>query len=216
MEDVKDQLHDMSNKITELQVKTEHLTNGQRYAAINEIEKSISPLRNDLHKLEHQLYSQQHNDEEIQRNVDTILEQIADLENIKSDLIQRINTETEHTRKFYHDETMAFLKDEISPLRDSIIQNEKEISDIKTMIHDLDKKLIASEKERELKIIEKFDALDKKIIEAKKERELKDAEKFDHFKIIITAVVAVLGGLSALSLYFQPAIQTIVRILFGI
>ena len=42
------EIHDMSNKIYELQEKTEHLTNGQRYAAINEIEKSMQPLRNDL------------------------------------------------------------------------------------------------------------------------------------------------------------------------
>ena len=115
MEQIRDELHDMSEKITELQLKTEHLTNGQRYAAINEIEKSIGPLRNDLHRLEHKLYSQQHNDEEVQRNIERILKQIADLENIKSDLLQKINTETEHTRKFYHDETMAFLKEEIAP-----------------------------------------------------------------------------------------------------
>jgi len=194
MEQIRDELHDMSEKITELQLKTEHLTNGQRYAAINEIEKSIGPLRNDLHRLEHKLYSQQHNDEEVQRNIERILKQIADLENIKSDLLQRINTETEHTRKFYHDETMAFLKEEISPLRESIVENKKEISEIKDMIHNLDKKIIESEKNKELK----------------------DAERFDHLKMIITTVVAVLGGISALSLYFQPAIQTLIRILFGI
>ena len=194
MEQIRDELHDMSEKITELQLKTEHLTNGQRYAAINEIEKSIGPLRNDLHRLEHKLYSQQHNDEEVQRNIERILKQIADLENIKSDLLQKINTETEHTRKFYHDETMAFLKEEISPLRESIVENKKEISEIKDMIHNLDKKIIESEKNKELK----------------------DAERFDHLKMIITTVVAVLGGVSALSLYFQPAIQTLIRILFGI
>lgn len=194
MEQIRDELHDMSEKITELQLKTEHLTNGQRYAAINEIEKSMGPLRNDLHRLEHKLYSQQHNDEEVQRNIERILKQIADLENIKSDLLQKINTETEHTRKFYHDETMAFLKEEISPLRESIVENKKEISEIKDMIHNLDKKIIESEKNKELK----------------------DAERFDHLKMIITTVVAVLGGISALSLYFQPAIQTLIRILFGI
>lgn len=58
--------------------------------------------------------------------------------------------------------------------------------------------------------------LDKKIIESEKNKELKDAERFDHLKMIITTVVAVLGGISALSLYFQPAIQTLIRILFGI
>lgn len=216
MNDIKDQLHDMTEKITDLQLKTEHLTNGQRYAAINEIEKSIGPLRNDLHKLEHKLYSQQHTDEETQRNIERILVQIADLENIKSDLIQRINTETEHTRKFYHDETMSFLKEEISPLRDAIIENKQEIGEIKILLHDLDKKIIESDKERQLQITQNFEDLDKKIIKVEKERQLKDAEKFDHFKIGLTAVIAALGGLSALSLYFQPAIQTLIRILFGI
>ena len=36
---LRNEIHDMSEKIYELQQKTEHLTNGQRYAAINEIEK---------------------------------------------------------------------------------------------------------------------------------------------------------------------------------
>ena len=98
MERLKDEIHDMSEKIYELQAKTEHLTNGQRYAAINEIEKSIAPLRNDLHHLERKLYNQQHNEEEINKDIDNILAQINELENIKSDLITRINTETEHLR----------------------------------------------------------------------------------------------------------------------
>ena len=55
-ESLHNQIHDMSDKIYELQNKTEHLTNGQRYAAINEIEKCIQPLRNDLRHLEHLLY----------------------------------------------------------------------------------------------------------------------------------------------------------------
>ena len=184
----------IADKIYELQEKTEHLSNGQRFAAINEIEKNIAPLRGDLHHLEYQLYNQQHDNEEIKREIDTILQQINDLEDIKSDLVARINTETEHTRKFYHEETMKFFKEEISPLHDEIKENKKEVGEVKELIHDLDKK----------------------IIESDKNREIKDAEKFDHLKMIITAVVAGLGGLSALSLYFQPAIQTLVRILFGI
>ena len=38
-ERLQNEIHDMSEKIFALQAKTEHLTNGQRYAAINEIEK---------------------------------------------------------------------------------------------------------------------------------------------------------------------------------
>ena len=79
------EIHDMSNKIYELQEKTEHLTNGQRYAAINEIEKSMQPLRNDLRHLENQLYMQKTNDINIQKNIDEIVYQLNALENIKSD-----------------------------------------------------------------------------------------------------------------------------------
>ena len=54
-ERLQNEIHDMSEKIFALQAKTEHLTNGQRYAAINEIEKSIAPLRNDVHHLERKI-----------------------------------------------------------------------------------------------------------------------------------------------------------------
>lgn len=184
----------IADKIYELQEKTEHLSNGQRYAAINEIEKNIAPLRSDLRHLEYQLYTQQHNNEDIKKEIEEVLQEINDLSDIKSDLVARINTETEHTRQFYHEETMKFFKEEISPLHDEIKDNKKEVGEVKELIHDLDKK----------------------IIESDKNREIKDAERFDNFKMIITAVVAVLGGVSALSLYFQPAIQTLIRILFGI
>ena len=184
----------IADKIYELQEKSEHLSNGQRYAAINEIEKNISPLRSDLRQLEYQLYTQQHDNEEIKKEIEEVLQDISDLSNIKSDLVARINTETEHTRQFYHEETMKFFKEEISPLYEEIKENKNEVGEVKELIHNLDKK----------------------IIESDKNREIRDAEKFDHFKIVITAVVAVLGGISALSLYFQPAIQTLIRILFGI
>lgn len=194
MDRIKDELHDMSEKIYELQAKTEHLTNGQRYAAINEIEKSIAPLRNDLHHLEHKLYNQQHNEKEISKEIDRILSQISDLENIKSDLIQKINTETENTRKYYHDEVMEFMRDEITPLRDEITTNKNEITKIKQMISDLKTELIVSEKNRKIE----------------------EAEKFDRIKITLAGVAAFLGAIGALSIYFQPAIQTFIRIFLGI
>ena len=62
------EIHDMSQKIYDLQNKTEHLTNGQRYAVVSEIEKSEQVLRNDLRHLEHQLYSQRANDETLKGN----------------------------------------------------------------------------------------------------------------------------------------------------
>jgi chromosome segregation ATPase len=198
MDKLRTEIHDMSEKIFELQAKTEHLTNGQRYAAINEIEKCIAPLRNDLHYLERKLYNQQHTDEEVSKEIDYILDEISKLENLKSDLVARIHTENEHTRKYYHDEVMQFMREEITPLRESIKKNDTELANFKEEI-----------KEEIVKL--KFE-----LSEADKERQLKDAEKFDNLKMIITAVVAAIGGISALSLYFQPAIQTIMRILFGI
>ena len=198
VKDLKREIHDMSEKIFELQAKTEHLTNGQRYAAINEIEKCIAPLRNDLHYLERKLYNQQHTDEEVSKEIDYILDEISKLENLKSDLVARIHTENENTRKYYHDEVMQFMREEITPLRESIKKNDTELANFKEEI-----------KEEIIKL--KFE-----LNEADKERQIKDAEKFDNLKMIITAVVAAIGGISALSLYFQPAIQTIMRILFGI
>ena len=41
-ERLQNEIHDMSEKIFALQAKTEHLTNGQRYAAINEILLALS------------------------------------------------------------------------------------------------------------------------------------------------------------------------------
>ena len=101
--EIRHEIHDMSNRIHELQCKQNTLTNGQRYAAINEIEKSIQPLRNDLHHLERQLFSQESDDKVLQEQIDTILKQINDLEDIKSDLTARINTETERTRQELND-----------------------------------------------------------------------------------------------------------------
>lgn len=192
MDNLKNEIHDMSEKIYNLQVTTQKLTNGQRYAALNEIEKSIAPLRNDLHHLEHKLYNQQHNEKEVKKEIDQILTQISDLENLKSDLIAKINTETEHTRKFYHEELMNFIREEVSPLQKSIQDNQKDITEIKEMFKDFDIKLL----------------------EIEKNRELKDAEKFDKFKWVLTAVIAVLTALSALSLWLEPAIQTLLHILF--
>lgn len=191
---LKEEIHDMSEKIYELQQKTEHLTNGQRYAAINEIEKSIAPLRSDLHHLERTLYQQKTVDLEISNEIDKILVQISDLENLKSDLTKKINTENEHTRKFYHNEVMQFMREEITPLREDIATNKGEINEVKEMIKDLKNEIEISEKNRELK----------------------DAEKFDRFKWVITGVVGLITAFSALALWLEPAIQILLHIFFGL
>ena len=193
MKKLKGQIHDMSEKIYELQAKTEKLTNGQRYAAISEIEKSIAPLRNDLNHLERKLYSQQYDEQEISHQIDLILNQISELENLKSDLNARINTETEHTRQEFHETTIKILKEEIRRLRTSLEENQKEISNLKSDVGDLRLEIITNEKNREID----------------------EAHKFDHLKWVLTAIIAVLAGLSALSLYLEPSIRMIFHIFFG-
>lgn len=193
MKKLEGQLHDMSEKIYELQAKTEKLTNGQRYAAINEIEKSIAPLRNDLNHLERKLYSQQYDEQEISHQIDRILDQISELETLKSDLNARINTETENARQEFHQTTIKILKEEIRPLRESLEENQKEISNLKSDVGDLRLEILTNEKNREIN----------------------DAKKFDRFKWVLTAIIAVLAGLSALSLYLEPSIQMIFHIFFG-
>lgn len=193
MKKLEGQIHDMSEKIYELQAKTEKLTNGQRYAAINEIEKSIAPLRNDLNHLERKLYSQQYDEQEISHQIDRILDQISELETLKSDLNARINTETEHARQEFHQTTIKILKEEIRPLRESLEENQKEISNLKSDVGDLRLEILTNEKNREIN----------------------DAKKYDRFKWILTAIIAVLSALSMLSLWLEPSIQMIFHVFFG-
>lgn len=186
------EIHDMSNKIYELQEKTEHLTNGQRYAAINEIEKSIQPLRNDLRHLEHQLFTQQSNDENIKNDMDKLIKQIDELENIKSDLIERINTETEHTRQELNNKIINFMSEELTPIKNSIENNKNELQDVKEDIHNL-----------RLEIMQHY-----------KDQEVKEVARFDNLKMIITAIVATLAALSTLSLWLEPSIRTLLQVFF--
>lgn len=186
------EIHDMSNKIYELQEKTEHLTNGQRYAAINEIEKSIQPLRNDLRHLEHQLFTQQSNDENIKNDMDKLIKQIDELENIKSDLIERINTETEHTRQELNNKIINFMSEELTPIKNSIENNKNDLQDVKEDIHNL-----------RLEIMQHY-----------KDQEVKEVARFDNLKMIITAIVATLAALSTLSLWLEPSIRTLLQVFF--
>lgn len=193
MKKLEGQIHDMSEKIYELQAKTEKLSNGQRYAAINEIEKSIAPLRRDLSQLERKLYSKEYDEIEINHRMDEILQQIIELEDLKSDLNARINTETEHARQEFHETTIKVLREEVAPLREGLEDNKKEIAHVKDDMGNLRLELITIEKNREIE----------------------EAKRFDRLKWILTAVIAVIAGLSTLSLYLEPSIQMIFHIFFG-
>lgn len=191
-EEIRHEIHDMSSKIYELQAKQNTLTNGQRYAAINEIEKSINPLRNDLHRLEHQLYTQESDDKILQEQIDIILKQINELEDIKSDLTARIHTETEHTRQELNDKIIDFMSNELKPIQDSIKKNQE---DIECLSDDITQ--FRSE-----------------INERDKEREIKDAKKFDNLKVTLTGVVAIIVALSTLSMWLEPTIRTLINVFF--
>ena len=191
-DEIRHEIHDMSSKIYELQAKQNTLTNGQRYAAINEIEKSISPLRKDLHHLEHKMYSQESDDKILQEQIDNILQQINELEDIKSDLIARISTETENTRQELNDKIINYMSTELTPLKKSIEENKESIKAISNEIQ----------------------SLRDEIINNQHEREKKEIARFDNFKIVITAVVGVITALSTISLLLEPSIRTIFSILW--
>lgn len=191
-EEIRHEIHDMSSKIYELQAKQNTLTNGQRYAAVNEIEKCISPLRSDLHRLERQLYSQGSDDKLLQEQIDIILKQITELEDIKSDLTARINTETEHTRQELNDKIIDFMSSELEPIKKSIENNKQDINEIKDDIIKL-----------------RFD-----MVERDKQREVQEAKKFDRFKVIVAGALAIISGVSTLSLWLEPSIRTLLNIFF--
>lgn len=191
-ESLRQEIDAIAKMIYELQQKSEQLTNGQRYAVINEIEKSIYQLRSDLRHLEHQLYTQQTNDETLQKDIKILEKQINDLENIKSDLNARIHTENEHTRQELNDKIILFMSQELTPIKKSIENNKEDAQDIKNDIQ----------------------ALKNEFTEYKKNQEIKEVARFDHFKMIITAVVAALAAISTLSLWLEPSIRTIMQIFF--
>lgn len=186
------EIHDMSEKIYDLQNKTEHLTNGQRYAVVSEIEKSEQVLRNDLRHLEHQLYNQKTNDEKLKKDIKIIEKQINELGNIKSDLVARIHTENEHTRQELNDKIISFMSQELTPIKQSIENNKEDMQEIKKDINSL-----------------KDD-----MNEYQKNQEIKEVARFDHFKMILTAVVAALAAISSLSLWLEPSIRVLMQILF--
>lgn len=189
---LRNEIHDMSHQIQELQQKTEHLTNGQRYAAISEIEKSIQPLCSDLRHLEHQLYNQKTNDENLQKDIQILEKQIMDLKSIKSDLTARINTETEHTRQELNDRIISFMSNELLPIKTSIEKNQNDVQGIKEDIQNLRLEIIQSDKDREVEQV----------------------ARFDKFKIVITTIVAAIAALSTLSLWLEPPIRTLIHIFF--
>ena len=157
-----------------------------------EIEKSIQPLCNDLRHLEHQLYSQQTNDENLHKDIQMLEKQITDLKNIKSDLTARINTETEHTRQELNDRIISFMSNELSPIKTSIEKNQNDVQSVK----------------------EDIQSLRLEIIRHDKDQEVAQVARFDKFKVVITTIVAVIAALSTLSLWLEPPIRTLINIFF--
>lgn len=192
MEQLRTEVQDIQNKIYELQQKTEHLSNGQRYAAINEIEKNINPLRTDLKLLEKELDRQDDFDKKIEQRFNIVLDQINALEDIKSDLNAKILTENEHIRKDMNDNLLTYMTNELTPLKKSVEQNRKEISDLNTDLQNF-----------------KDEYTSKQL-----EKELEDAKKYDKIKLILTGMVAVLTAGAGLVVFLKPAFNLLLQIFF--
>ena len=190
--EIRYEIHDMSNRIKELQDTQNTLTNGQRYAAINEIEKSIQPLRNDLHHLECELYSQESDDKILQEQIDNILEQINKLEDIKSNLTARIHIENEHIRQELNDKIIKIIVDELRPIKENISDSKKEISLLKDDINNLKNDIAKNQAEQQIK----------------------DAKHFDRLQLILAGVVAVITGSSFLIALFETPIRTLINVFF--
>ena len=104
----------------------------------------------------------------------------------------QIRAETEHTRQELNNKIIDFMSNELEPIKKSIKDNQNDIAELKDDITQL--------------------RLD--IVERDKEREVNDAKKFDRFKIILAAVIGVLGGISTLSLWLEPLIRTLINVFF--
>lgn len=192
MEQLRTEVQDIQNKIYELQQKTQHLSNGQRYAAINEIEKNINPLRTDLKLLEKELDRQDDFDKKIEQRFNIVLDQINALEDIKSDLNAKILTENEHIRKDMNDNILTYMTNELTPLKQSVEQNRKEITNLNTDLQNF-----------------KDEYASKQL-----EKELEDAKKYDKLKWVLTGIGAVVTAGGALVVFLKPVFNLLLQIFF--
>lgn len=193
MEQLRTEVHEIQKKIFELQEKSERLSNGQRYAAINQIEKNINPLRTDLKLLERAMDEQEDFDKKIEERFNIVLDQINALEDLKSDLNAKIRTENEHTRRDMNKNLLRYMTEELTPLKNSVEEARKET-------RALDKELKAFKDEYNTIQLEK---------------EVEEAKKFDKIKFILTGVIALIAAITAVITLLQPALKIIKIILFG-
>lgn len=200
MENLRHEVDNIEERIYELQQKSNTLTNGQRFAAINEIEKSIHPLMTEVRVLQQQMYHQKDVDNELKERFNTVLRQINDLENIKSDLNARISTESEHIRDAMNTQLITYLKEEITPLKDEIHNNTKQIT------------LISERCEQNAKDLNSFKL---EIEKRDNERQLENAQKYDKLKWVLTGVIAMVTALGALFAFLQPTLSILKTIFFG-
>ena len=82
------------------------------------------------------------------------------------------------------------MSQELTPIKESIENNKGEIQSIKDDIN----------------------SLRNEIKEHERKQEIKEVARFDNFKVIITAVVAVITAISTLSLLLEPSIKTLMQI----
>lgn len=203
-------LKKLYNSINDLQLKTEKLSNGQRYAAINEIDKALIPLKKDLKSLERELHERENIDIEIQGQCRTLEAEITNLENIRSDLNARIQTENDHIRQELNDRV-------ISHINEVKAQNEIMSKDFKSYI---DEKIIPIEKEM-INLQNKtnnnsydIDELEKKMEEYSDKLAKNSEQESKRIKTIITTITAILTAFTAISLWLEPALHVLINVFF--
>ena len=203
-------LKKLYNSINDLQLKTEKLSNGQRYAAINEIDKALIPLKKDLKSLERELHERENIDIEIQGQCRTLEAEITNLENIRSDLNARIQTENDHIRQELNDRV-------ISHINEVKAQNEIMSKDFKSYI---DEKIIPIEKEM-ISLQNKtnnnsydIDELVKKMEEYSDKLAKNSEQESKRVKTIITTIAAILTAFTAISLWLEPALHVLINVFF--
>lgn len=180
------------NKMRDLELKTEKLSNGQRYAAINEIDKALVPLKNNLKFLEHELHERENTDIEIKGQYRTLQAEITNLENVRSDLDTRIKIENEHTRDILNEKIINHVEQKISP--------------INAKLKGID--LILNEHKTDMTTLtEEIKNLRKEITEQNNKNSART-------KTIITTISAIIVAITTITLFLEPALRLIANIFF--
>ena len=177
------------DEMKELEKNSQSLTNGERYAAINIIEKQVNPLRSDLKVLEQELRKEKDLNSQLYIDYERILNTVSELRDLKSDINRKIQTDNEHLRIQMNQEIVNLFKTELTPIHNDIKQLNCNMQDL----------TISTQQQ--------FNELDRKILMNEEERKTQEAQRFSKLTQIFTGAVGIIAALSAIALYFEPPIH---------